>query len=758
MFKNIFSAIIIIDLVIISSSAIMAKGDDVPNKVEDLISRMTLEEKVGQLQQYSSRWAMTGPVPDGAVAQEMYQNIKDGLAGSMLNIAGTEATRKAQEIAVNNSRLGIPMIFGFDVVHGYKTIFPIPLAAAASWDVEAVRTSASVAAKEAAADGLHWTFAPMVDISRDARWGRVMEGAGEDPYLGSVMAKAQVEGFQGGDLANETTIAACAKHFAAYGFVEGGRDYNIADIGESTLRNVVLPPFKACADAGVATFMNSFNEVDGVPATGNAHLLRDVLKGEWEFDGFVVSDWASIDEMRFHGVAANKSEAALLAITAGSDMDMEGHCYFPKLIEMVENGEVDDALIDDAVRRILTIKFRLGLFDDPYRYCNQNIEEVFLSAENLEKARDVARKSIVLLRNENQLLPLSKENKKIAVIGDLADDKDTPLGNWRGKGGRNVAVSLLEGIQDAVGNKDLVTFERGPVFAENLPKFSTLVQINETDRTGITEAIEAAQDADAVVLALGENCFQSGEARSQSEIGLKGLQQELLEAVCAVNKNVVVVLMNGRPMAISWMAEHVPAIVESWHLGSEAGNAIADVLFGDYNPSGKLPMSFPRSVGQCPIYYNHKNTGRPAESEEDYMFTTRYVDEKVSPLFPFGYGLSYTTFDYSGLELSDQDIKKGDTLKIAVKLKNTGAMDGAEVVQLYVRDLVGSVTRPIKELKDFKKVFLKSGETKRIEFELTADDLIFYTKKGVWETEPGEFHLWVGTNSQQGLQTKFYLK
>ncbi|WP_159523073.1 beta-glucosidase BglX [Sunxiuqinia indica] len=758
MLKNTFSAILIIGLVMVGSSAIMAKGDDISNKVEDLISRMTLEEKVGQLQQYSTRWEMTGPVPDGKVAQEMHKNIKDGLAGSMLNIAGAEATRKAQEMAVNNSRLGIPMIFGYDVVHGYKTIFPIPLAAAASWDVEAVKTSARVAAKEAAADGLHWTFAPMVDISRDARWGRVMEGAGEDPYLGSVMAKAQVEGFQGGDLTDETTIAACAKHFAAYGFVEGGRDYNIADIGESTLRNVVLPPCKACSDAGVATFMNSFNEVDGIPATGNAHLLRDILKGEWGFDGFVVSDWASIDEMRFHGVAANKSEAALLAITAGSDMDMEGHCYFPNLIGMVEKGEVDEALIDDAVRRILTIKFRLGLFDDPYRYCNQNVEEVFLSAEHLEKARDVARKSIVLLKNENQLLPLSKENKKIAVIGDLADDKDTPLGNWRGRGGRNMAVSLLEGLQNAVENKSLVTFEQGPVFAENLPQFGTLVQINETDRTGLTEAVEAAKDADVVVLALGENCFQSGEARSQSEIGLKGLQQELLEAVCAVNKNVVVVLMNGRPMAISWMAEHVSAIVESWHLGSEAGNAIADVLFGDYNPSGKLPMSFPRTVGQCPIYYNHKNTGRPAENEEDYMFTTRYVDEKVSPLFSFGYGLSYTTFDYSGLELSNRDITKGDTLKVAVNLKNTGEMDGTEVVQLYIRDLVGSVTRPVKELKNFKKVFLKSGETKKIEFELTVEDLTFYSKKGVWEAEPGEFHLWVGTNSSEGLQSQFYLK
>jgi len=737
--------------------SIFAQNNDIDKKVNALLAQMTLEEKIGQLNQYTSLWEMTGPAPEGQSEQKLLEMIKKGQVGSMLNVTGVEATRKTQELAVNNSRLGIPLLFGYDVIHGYRTMFPIPLATASSWDIEAAETSARIAAVETAASGIHWTFAPMVDIARDARWGRIMEGAGEDPYLGALMAAAQVHGFQGDDLGNENTIAACAKHFAAYGFAEAGRDYNVADISESTLQNVVLPPFKACVDAGVATFMNSFNEVGGTPATSNAHLLRDILKGEWDFDGFVVSDWGSISELQNHGVAANKKDATRLAIKAGSDMDMEGNCYINHLKELIDEGRVDVALIDDAVRRILKIKFELGLFDDPYRYCNSEKEkELLLNEKHLQKSREIARKSIVLLKNDNQLLPLKKSGQKIAVIGDLVDDKDSPLGSWRASAESNSAVSLLEGVQNALG-KENVQFEQGPVYATNQPHWELLLTINENDTSGINNAVKAAKEADVVILALGENCFQSGEARSQADISLKGVQQQLLEAVYAANRNVVVVLMNGRPLVIDWMSEHVPAIVESWHLGSEAGNAIADVLFGDYNPSGKLPVSFPKAVGQCPIYYNHKNTGRPDPGTDSFWWS-RYTDMPNTPLYPFGYGLSYTSFEYSDLQLSSNEIKGGEKLKVSVTLKNTGDYEGKEIVQLYVRDLVCNTTRPVKELKGFKGVTLKSGESRKVEFELSAKDLAFYTAESIWKAEPGDFELWIGTNSEDGLKGEFTLK
>ncbi|RKD85023.1 beta-glucosidase BglX [Mangrovibacterium diazotrophicum] len=732
------------------------KTSDIDKKVEDLLSKMTLDEKIGQLNQYTARWEMTGPAPAGSSEQQLLDEIKSGKVGSMLNVTGADATMKAQKLAVENTRLGIPLIFGYDVIHGYKTMFPIPLATAASWDPSAAELSAHVAAVETAASGVHWTFAPMVDISRDARWGRVMEGAGEDTYLGEKMAAAQVRGFQGNDLNSDNTIAACAKHFAAYGFAEAGRDYNTVDISEYTLQNVVLPPFKAAVDAGVATLMNSFNVIGGVPSTANPHLLRDMLKDGWGFEGFVVSDWNSIGEIKNHGVAPDLKEAARLAMNAGSDMDMEGYAYVPYLKELVEEGLVDEALIDDAARRVLRVKFELGLFDDPYKYSKLDEKGLVMNAENLAAAREVAKKSIVLLKNEAGLLPLKKEGQKIAVIGDLADDKDSPLGSWRAQAITGSAVSLLEGVENAVTDKSSVVFEQGPVFVANDPVFTQHLKYNETDPSGIDKAVELAKKMDVVVMALGENCFQTGEGRSQTDITLKGYQQQLLEAVYAVNKNVVVVLMNGRPLVIDWMAEHVPAIVEAWHLGSEAGNAIADVLFGDYNPSGKLPMSFPRSVGQCPIYYNHFSTGRADDTGT--VFWSHYTDESNTPLYPFGYGLSYTTFDYSDLKLSANEITGDQKLKVSVSVKNIGGVEGEEVVQLYVQDLYGSIARPVKELKGFEKIALKAGESKTVEFEISAADLAFFGADKTWKAEAGDFNLWVGTNSQTGLKGQFKLK
>jgi len=756
MLKKLLLSALLAPIVFYGAQAQNQTKSEIDMKVEDLLSKMTLEEKIGQLNQYTARWEMTGPAPTGSSEQELLEEIKTGKVGSMLNVTGAEATMKAQKLAVENTRLGIPLIFGYDVIHGYKTMFPIPLATACSWDPSAAELSAHVAAVEAAASGIQWTFAPMVDISRDARWGRVMEGAGEDPYLGTKMAAAQVRGFQGDELSADNTIAACAKHFAAYGFTEAGRDYNTVDISEYTLQNVVLPPFKAAVDAGVATLMNSFNVIGGVPSTANPHLLRDILKGEWGFDGFVVSDWNSIGEIKNHGVAPDLKEAARLAIIAGSDMDMEGYAYVPFLKQLVEEGLVDEALIDDATRRVLRVKFELGLFDDPYKYSKLDEKGLILNEENLKAAREVAKKSIVLLKNENNLLPLKKSGQKIAVIGDLADDKDSPIGSWRAQAITGSAVSLLEGIENAVADQNSVVFERGPVFISNEPQFTQHLQYNETDPSGIEEAVELAKEMDVVVLALGENCFQTGEGRSQTDILLKGYQQELLEAVCEVNKNVVVVLMNGRPLVINWMSEHVPAIVEAWHLGSEAGNAIADVLFGDYNPAGKLTVSFPRSVGQCPIYYNHFSTGRADDTGT--VFWSHYTDESNDPLFPFGYGLSYTTFDYSDLKLSAGEITADQKLKVSVVVKNTGAVDGEEVVQLYVQDLYGSIARPVKELKGFEKIFLKAGESKTVEFELGAADLAFFGADKTWKAEPGDFNLWVGTNSQSGLKGAFKLK
>jgi beta-glucosidase len=729
----------------------------IEKRIDELMAKMTLEEKVGQLNQYSSTFDITGPPPQAGAAQIRYQQLRSGQVGSMLNVTGARATREAQKLVVENSRLGIPLLIGYDVIHGYKTMFPIPLAEAASWDLEAIELSARVAAREASAAGIHWTFAPMVDLSRDARWGRVMEGAGEDPFLGAAAAVARVRGFQGDNLGNIATIAACAKHYAAYGFAEAGRDYNTVDISKSTLHNVVLPPFKAAAEAGVATFMNAFNEIGGEPATASMYLQRDILKGQWGFGGMVVSDWNSIGELIPHGVAKNAAEAARLAIEAGSDMDMESGAYVAELPQLARSGIVDEKWIDEAVRRVLRVKFHLGLFDDPYRYSDEAREaRELLSAENLNAAREVARKSIVLLKNEGGLLPLREDLRNIAVIGPLANDKDSPLGSWRAQAETNSAVSLLEGIRAAAGGGTQVNYAEGAQLAAGERSFLRGLSFNTSDRSGFAAAVAAARRAQVVVLAIGEDCWQTGEGRSQVDIGLKGLQMELFREIAKVNKNIVVVLMNGRPLAIPEIAETALAIVEAWHLGSMAGHAIADVLFGRYNPSGKLPVSFPRHVGQVPIYYNHKNTGRPTGG--DMVFWSHYTDAPNSPLYPFGHGLSYTRFDYSPVTHSNSEMNMYGAIEVKTTVTNSGQRAGAEVVQLYIRQLVGGATRPVKELKGFQKIELQPGESREVVFTLGSRDLEYYNAEGVWAADRGVYKVMVGGSSVEVKEAEFTLR
>jgi len=715
-------------------------------KAEVLLSKMTLEEKIGQMNQYSGFWDFTGPSPRGGDAKKKYQDLKNGSVGSMLNVRGVKDVMAVQKIAVEETRLGIPLIIGFDVIHGYKTISPIPIAEAASWDLEAIQKSAQMAALESSAAGINWTFAPMVDISRDARWGRVMEGAGEDPFLGSKIATAKVKGFQGENLSSNFTIAACAKHFAAYGFSEGGRDYNTVDVGTSTLHNMVFPPFIAAKDAGVKTFMNSFNELNGIPATGNEYLQREVLKEEWNFDGFVVSDWDSISEMIAHGYTKNESDAAEIALNAGSDMDMESYLYLDHLKNLVDEGKVDLALIDDAVKRILKVKFELGLFDDPYKYCDLKREKEITGSKEINAAAlDIAKKLIVLLKNEGNLLPLKKEGQHIAIIGALASDKTSPLGNWRLAADDDTAISVLEGMSKYKGNS--ILYSKGANLTIGKAEFVTPLKINTIDKSGFKEAITIAKEADIVLMILGEHGFQSGEGRSRTDLGLPGVQQELLEEIFKVNKNIVLVLNNGRPLAINWADENIPSIVEAWQLGTQSGNAIAEVLYGDYNPSGKLPMTFPRNVGQVPLYYNHKNTGRPNLPEAETVFWSHYNDVENTPLYPFGYGLSYTTFEYGTIKTTKSfDLDQKITVSVAVT--NTGKRKGKEVVQLYIRDKYASITRPVKELKGFELLELLPGEKKIVDFELTEKELGFYDNKGNWILEKGDFEIFIGGNSQ----------
>ena len=729
--------------------------------VESLLEKMTLDEKIGQMNQYNGFYDATGPSPILGDAKKKYNNLKNGLVGSMLNVRGVKDVRAFQKIAVEETRLGIPLIFGFDLIHGYKTIAPIPLAESASWDINEIRKSASLGAKEASAAGINWTFAPMVDISRDARWGRVMEGAGEDPFLGSLIAAARVKGFQGNDLSSPSTVAACAKHFAAYGFVESGRDYNTVDIGLSTLHNIVLPPFKAAVDAGVRTFMNGFTELNGIPVTADSYLQREILKKQWGFKGFIVSDWGSLREMMDHGYAKDRKHAGELALNGGSDMDMESTIYIEELSNLVKEGKVNIDQIDDAVRRILLVKFELGLFDDPYKYCDLVREKKITgSQEIIDGALEMAKKSIVLLKNKNNLLPLKKNGQKIALIGPLAADKNSPLGNWRVAADNNTAVSVLEGLSNYGGNE--IIHSQGVRLVNKIPDgFHEEVQLNLTDKTGISEAKEIAEKADVVIMVLGEYGFQSGEGRSRANIDLPGFQQELLEEIHQVNSNIVLVLMNGRPLTLNWPSKNIPAILETWHLGTQSGNAISQVIYGDYNPSGKLPMSFPRSVGQMPLYYNHKSTGRPGADGEDAgsVFWSHYQDEKNTALYPFGFGLSYTSFKYSNIKLSKKVlIKDNDELIASVKLTNSGKSKGKEVVQLYIKDKFASSTRPVRELKGFQMIELNPGETKNVSFKINSKMLEFYSSRNIWESENGDFELFIGTNSNTKRKESFELK
>ena len=718
----------------LGTEVVFAQQKTIDQRVESLLKQMTLQEKIGQLNQYTGDNQATGPI---TINPNKEAEIKGGLIGSMLNIVGTKYTRQYQELAMQ-SRLKIPLLFGQDVIHGYKTTFPIPLAEAASWDLEAIELSARIAAQEASASGIHWVFAPMVDISRDPRWGRVMVGAGEDTYLGSKIAFARVKGFQG-NLGDTNSVMACVKHFVGYGAAVGGRDYNSVDMSDRMLWETYLPPFKAALDAGVATFMNSFNDLNGVPATGNKFLQRDILKGKWNFKGFVVSDWGSIGEMVNHGNVKDSKEAAQLAITAGSDMDMESNSYRYNLAQLVQEGKVDIALIDDAVKRILRKKFELGLFEDPYKYSNPKREDKELNNPMHRKiARDIAAKSIVLLKNEKQLLPLSKDVKKIAFIGPLVKEHKQNMGFWSVELPEvdydKYIVSQWEGLQNKVGKNTQLLYAKG-------------CEIEGDNKDGFAEAVTVANQADIVIVSIGERRDMSGEAKSRSSIRIPGVQEELVQALQATGKPVVVLINAGRPLVFNKIADTAPAILYTWWLGTEAGNAIADVLFGDYNPSAKLPMTFPRDEGQLPIYYNHFNTGRPAPNETTTNYVSAYIDLKNSPKYPFGYGLSYTTFQYSDLKVTKNKITDSEKVEISFNLTNTGKYAGDEVVQLYLRDRVGSVVRPIIELKDFKKIHLNAGETMNIQFVIDKEKLSFYNEKLEWTTELGEFDLMIGSSS-----------
>src|SRR5438874_5572705 len=699
-------------------------------KIDSLLARMTLEEKLGQLNQLSV---------DGQPSAEQLDLVRKGLVGSLFNLTGAAATHAAQRVAVTDSRLHIPLIFGHDVIHGYRTIFPIPLGEAASWDPEAVQAAAHVAAAEAAAAGVHWTFAPMVDIARDPRWGRIAEGSGEDPYLGSAMAAARVRGFQGADPRAPDAVLATVKHFAAYGGAEGGRDYNTVDLSERTLREVYLPPYRAALDAGAGSVMTSFNEIGGIPSTASPWLMTTVLRREWGFRGFVVSDWTAINELLNHGVAASRGDAGKLALEAGVDMDMVSRIYVDDLPALVRTGRIPVALVNEAVRRVLRAKAALGLFDDPYHGASPERERaVLLAPEHRQLARRVAEEAIVLLKNDGQLLPLGSRVRSVAVIGPLADDKVAALGSWPGRGDPRDAVTPLEGIRARAGSVTVV-YAKG-------------CGITDTASAGFADAVTAAKQADVVVLVLGEAGDMSGEAASRANLDLPGIQPRLFEAIYATGTPIVLVLMNGRPLTIPWAAEHVPAIVESWFLGIETGPALAAVLFGDVSPSGKLPVTFPRAVGQIPLYYNHKNTGRPTGP---YKYTSKYIDLPVTPLFPFGHGLSYTTFSYSDLRLSAPRITPTGTLRASVSVTNTGSREAAEVVQLYVHDEVASVTRPVRALAGLRRVSLKPVEARTVEFSLTAKELGLYNKDMKFVVEPGKFRVFVGGSSVGGLEGEF---
>ena len=729
--------------------------------VDDLISKMTLEEKIGQLNLPSSGDFTTGQTQNSDIGKK----IEQGLVGGLFNIKGVDKIRAVQKVAVEKSRLKIPMIFGMDVIHGYETSFPIPLGLASSWDMDLIQRSAQIAAQESTADGINWTFSPMVDISRDPRWGRVSEGSGEDPYLGSQIAKAMVYGYQGNDLSKKNTMLACVKHFALYGAAEAGRDYNTVDMSHVQMYNSYFPPYKAAVDAGAASVMASFNEVDGIPATGNKWLMTDVLRKQWNFQGFVVTDYTGINEMIDHGMG-DLQQVSALAMNAGIDMDMVGEGFLKTLKQSITEGKVKEQTVTDAARRILEAKYDLGLFDDPYKYTDSKRaqKEVF-SPKNLEAARTIASQSMVLLKNENQVLPLKKSGT-VAVIGPLGDNAVNMPGTWSVAAKHANSISLLRGLRETVGKDVNFVFAKGSNIYESAAMEEKAAMFGKTtDRDSRPadqirkEAVDIASKADVIVLAIGESAEMSGESSSRTDIGIPETQKELLRELKKTGKPIVVVLFTGRPLVLNEESQLADAIVNVWFPGSMAGYAVSDVLYGKVNPSGKLPMTFPRSVGQIPLYYNAKNTGRPLSVENTEKctfekFRSNYLDECNTPLYPFGFGLSYTNFGYSEVSVSNAKPVGNTPIEATVTLTNNGKYDGAEVVQLYIRDLVGSNTRPVKELKGFEKVYLKAGESKKVTFKISPDDLKFYNNELKYDWEAGDFDIMIGTNSHDVKTTR----
>ncbi|MBE7177404.1 MAG: beta-glucosidase BglX [Mucilaginibacter polytrichastri] len=725
---------------------------DMDNYIAALMKKMTLEEKLGQLNLPAAGDFTTG----AAGSTDIAGKIAAGKVGGLFNIKSVAKIREVQKLAVEKSRLKIPLIFGMDVIHGYQTVFPIPLGMSATWDMQAIEQSAQVAAKEASADGINWTFSPMVDISRDPRWGRISEGSGEDPYLGSQIARAMVKGYQGDNTYRKNTnIMACVKHYALYGAAEAGRDYNTTDMSHVRMYNEYFPPYKAAVDAGVGSVMASFNEVDGIPATANKWLMTDVLRKQWGFGGFIVTDYTGINEMVDHGLG-DLQQVSALALKAGVDMDMVGEGMLTTLEKSLKEGTVTQAEIDQACRRVLEAKYKLGLFADPYKFCDEKRAktEIF-SSENRKIARDIAAKSFVLLKNDKETLPLKKSGK-IALIGPLADAKENMPGTWSVAADFMRATSVLTGLKEVLGNKAEVLYAKGAnltadsTLENNATMFGkTLHRDKRPEQEILDEALKVAGQSDVIVAALGESAEMSGEASSRSEIGIPETQQNLLKALLKTGKPVVLVLFTGRPLTLTWENEQVPAILNVWFGGTEAGYAIADVLFGDKNPSGKLSATFPQNVGQIPLFYNHKNTGRPLPDGKWFQkFRSNYLDVSNDPLYPFGYGLSYTTFEYADFKLSSSSLKGNQSLTASVQLKNVGKMAGEEVVQLYIRDKVGSITRPVKELKGFQKVMLKAGESRTISFRITPEDLKFYNSELKYDWEPGDFTVMIGGNSR----------
>ena len=733
---------------------------DMDRFIDQLMKKMTLEEKIGQL-----NLPVTGEITTGqAKSSDVAKRIRNGEVGGLFNLKGVERIREVQRQAVEESRLGIPLLFGMDVIHGYETIFPIPLGLSCTWDMKAIEESARIAAVEASADGISWTFSPMVDVSRDPRWGRVSEGNGEDPFLGAAIARAMIRGYQGKDMSRNDEIMACVKHFALYGASEAGRDYNTVDMSRQRMINEYMLPYQAAVEAGVGSVMASFNEVDGVPATGSKWLMTDVLRKQWGFDGFVVTDYTGINEMIDHGMGDQQTVAAL-ALNAGVDMDMVSDAFSGTLKKSVEEGKVSAAAIDAACRRILEAKYKLGLFDDPYKYCDVNRpKKQIFTKEHRAIARKTASESFVLLKNEG-VLPLSKKGT-IAVVGPLANTRSNMPGTWSVAAVLDNAPSLVEGLREVVGDRAKVVTAKGSnlIGDADYEKRATMFgrelhRDNRTDRELLDEALKVAAGADVIVAALGESSEMSGESSSRTNLEMPDVQRALLQELLKTGKPVVLVLFTGRPLVLTWEEEHVPAILNVWFGGSEAAYAISDVLFGDVNPSGKLTATFPQNVGQIPLFYNHKNTGRPLQEGRWFeKFRSNYLDVSNEPLYPFGYGLSYTTFAYSDIHLSSTEMSADGELTATVTVTNTGSRDGAEVVQLYIRDLVGSVTRPVKELKGFEKIFLKAGESRKVSFSITPELLKFYNYDLQFVCEPGDFDVMIGGNSRDVKKARFLLK